>query len=63
MFNNYNCYNKCFNCCNPICSKNCLYFKKCVKKGSALDSLCCVERFLCNSQKACNLYKIFCFFR
>ena len=45
MFNNYNCYNKCFNCCNPICSKNCLYFKKCVKKGSALDSLCCVERF------------------
>lgn len=57
--NNFN------NNCNNICPKgcNCYNFKKCVKKGSVLDSLYCVENFLCCSQKACNLYKLICFFK
>lgn len=52
---NCNC-NSCSNNCYPVCSK------KCIKKGSPLDSLFCVENFLCNTQKTCNLFKFYCFF-
>lgn len=54
--NNKYCCNNCNSNCYPVCSK------KCIQKGSPLDSLYCVEKFLCNTQKACNLFKFYCFF-
>ena len=60
--NNHSCCNNCNsnfcngNNCYPVCSK------KCIRKGSPLDSLFCVENFLCNTQKACSLFKLCCLF-
>ena len=46
-------------CCHPNCKfKN----KNCIRNGSAINSLLCVEKFLCCSQKACNFYKLLKFF-
>lgn len=63
--------NKICNCKNTPYSNNYLnnYIKTCPNKKlcnnnkSILSSLYCVENFLCSSQKACTLYKFFCFFR
>lgn len=75
MFNNCMNFNNKFNypyhnCCNK---SNTNYLKKfncshccsnnCIRKGSVINSLFCVENFLCNTQKACSIYKIFSFFR
>ena len=52
--------NNCGNRCRKIFSPN---KNICSQTGSLLDSLFCVENFLCNSQKACARYKLFCFFK
>lgn len=45
------------NCKNSCCSKNCK------QNINVLNSLFCVENFLCNCQKACSLYSIFRLFK
>lgn len=63
MINNKQIFN-CENTFHPCtCKKCCLNKNKCNQNINFLDSLYCVENFLCNSQKACTLYKIFSFFR
>lgn len=56
-------YNK--NCNNS--RNSCYSFKtnspSCIKIGSVLNSLFCVENFLCNYQKACSVYNLFRFFK
>ena len=42
-------------CICPKCKKYC-------KKNNLIESLFCVENFLCSSQKACNIYKLYCLF-
>lgn len=59
LLNNHN--NIPFNKCNSICQKN-YSSSNCSKKQNFINSLLVVEKFLCCSQKACNLYKIFNFF-
>lgn len=48
---NFNCCKK-SNCC-PYIQNNCI-------RKNAINSLFCVENFLCNTQKACTIYKLRC---
>lgn len=54
-----------FNPDKPVYSKNCNNQHTCKKNfnHNTLDSLFCVENFLCNSQKFYYLYRLFCFFK
>lgn len=68
MKSNFKNSNMSYTCCNNSCPNkfcNCppCFFNTCVKKNSFIGSLYCVENFLCNYQKACNIYKIFCLFK
>lgn len=71
MFNNHqtlNCINNKQGCpCHKNCGcfhhSNCKFKNQgCIRKETALDSLFCVEKFLCCSQKACNFCKLIRFF-
>lgn len=59
---NYNPYVCNKNCCYPKCYKNnCC--NKCSGFGSIMDSLYCVEYFLCCANQACRLTSFINFFR
>ena len=56
--NGYNC-----SCPNNFCKYGHCFNNICLTNNSFINSLFCVENFLCNYKKACDIYKIFCLFK